>query len=227
MKKMILFLFLFSLSFVYAKDPVAILDKVKDKLNKVNDYSVDVTIDVNADFVQMPSRKAELFYKKPDKMRIKSDGFAILPKQGINFSPVKFLNSDFDAIYIKSEKLNGTQLEVIKVIPRSDSSEITLATVWVDEVNSVIKKIEAVTNRGGSFTMQFNYSSFIKWGLPDKMVFSFTIRGMRIPNMAPENVEDKKAMFNPKNAAGEVIVKYSNYKINKGIDDKIFEEEKK
>ena len=224
---MILFLFIVSVSFLYAKDPNIILDKVKNKLNKVNDYSVDITIDVNADFVQMPPRKAQVFFKKPEKMRIKSDGFAILPKQGINFSPVKFLNNEYDAIYIKSEKLNSTQVDVIKIIPRSDSSEITLATVWVDEVNNIIRKIEAVTNRGGAFTMQFDYSSFIKWGLPDKMVFSFSIKGMRIPNMAPENIDDKKEMINPKNVDGEVIVKYFNYKINKGIDDKIFNDDVK
>lgn len=213
--------------FAQNKDPKVILSKVKSKLDKVIDYKVDVTIHVDAEFVQMPERKAVVYYKKPDKIRIKSDGFAILPKQGINFSPMKFLNSDYDAIYIKSDTLDKMKVEVVKIIPRSDTSDITLSTLWIDNVNYVVRKIEAITKNSGSFVMKFDYTDKINFGLPNNMTFIFNMGNMRIPNMNPKNIEDKKTMLKNQDVGGKVTVKYYNYIINKGVDDSVFDEKKK
>lgn len=227
MKKITLILLMTISIFGQTNDPYKILEKVKDKFNGINDYSADVSIKLDVSFIQMPDRKAKVYFKKPDKFRIKSDGFAMLPKQGMNFSPVIFLSDDFDALNVKTDTLDGTNVEIIKIIPRSDSSQIILSTLWIDTKNNVIKKVEASTSDAGNFEIQFYYSKELKFGLPDEMRFSFNMKNLRLPNMSPKNHDDKKQMFEGKSAEGKVIIKYSGYEVNKGIDDKIFEQDEK
>jgi hypothetical protein len=62
------------------------------EFEKIDDYQVDVRIKVDVDFLKMPEREATIYYKKPDKFHIDSENFAMLPKSGLNFSPLGFLN---------------------------------------------------------------------------------------------------------------------------------------
>ena len=88
-KKILPLVLLFSiLAFSQSKNPDSILDRVKEEFNKIDDYTVDVKIKVDVDFLKMPDREAKIFFKKPDKIHIESEGFAMLPKEGLNFSPL-------------------------------------------------------------------------------------------------------------------------------------------
>ena len=224
--KKFLFLFVFIISaFAQTKDPYAIIETLKEKLNEVTDYSADISINIDVNFIQMPDSKAKVYFKKPDKFRIKSEGFAMLPKQGLNFSPAKFFNEDFDAIYLRQDTLFNKDVDIIKVLPRSDSSNIILSTLWIDFKNKLLLKIEANTKDAGTFGIEFIYKNAIQYGLPDEVHFSFNIKDVRIPNMNPQNVDDKKQMTQDKTVEGIVRIKYSDYVINKGLDDKVFEEE--
>lgn len=225
MKKIVVLIFIAVVLHGQTNDPYKIIDQLKTRLDKVNDYSADVSINIDMDFLQMPDSKAKIYFKKPDKFRIKSDGFAMLPKQGLNFSPVKFFNEDFDAIYVKKDSLNNKSVDVIKVLPRSDSSNIILSTLWVDTENDVVLKLEANTKSAGTFGIDFEYDSAIEYGLPDIVLFSLNIKNVRLPNISPKNVEDKRSAMRTRNVEGVVTIMYSNYSINKGIIDSVFTEE--
>ena len=225
MKKFLLLIVITISSFAQTKDPYTIIDRLKHKLDKVNDYSADISINIDVNFIQMPDSKAKVYFKKPDKFRVKSDGFAMLPKQGLNFSPEKFFNEDFDAIYLRQDTLDTRDVDIIKVLPRSDSSDIILATIWVDIKNEVLLKVEANTKNTGAFGMDFIYGKTVEYGLPDEVHFSFNIKNVRLPNMNPQNMEDKREMMRGKTVEGIVTIKYSDYVVNKGIDDKIFDEQ--
>ncbi len=63
-------------------------------------------------------------------------------------------------------------------------------------------------------------------GLPDKMVFLFNTKDYKMPKgltfeYEKGNTKKQEAL---KNKKGKVEVSYSNYIINKGINDKIFAE---
>ena len=64
-KKILPLVLLFSiLAFSQSKNPDSILDRVKEEFNKIDDYSVDVKIKVDVDFLKMPDREAKIFFKK-------------------------------------------------------------------------------------------------------------------------------------------------------------------
>ncbi len=67
-------------------NPQPLLDSVKNKFNKVNDYTADIKIKVNVTFIKIPVKEGKLYFKKPDKIKLVSKGFAMLPKRGMNFT---------------------------------------------------------------------------------------------------------------------------------------------
>ena len=73
---------------------------------------------VDVDFLKIPEREAKIYYKKPDKIHVESEGFVMLPKEGLNFSPLGLLNSNYTSFYVKQDTIDGIVTSVIKVIPR-------------------------------------------------------------------------------------------------------------
>lgn len=90
MKKLIFTLLLPALLFAQTNDPYKIIDEVKAKFESVNDYCAEIAVTIDVDFLQMPDSKAKVYFKKPDKFKMDSDGFAMLPKQSVGFSPSSF-----------------------------------------------------------------------------------------------------------------------------------------
>ncbi len=213
------------------KDPDEILQKVLSTFEKTNDYSVNVHIKVDVSFLKIPDMDARIYFKQPDKMRIKSDNFAMLPKQGFNFSPVTLLRKSHTAIFVKFENLRGIETAVIKVIPLEEASEMILSTLWIDLENYVIVKVESSARPSGTFTIDFDYKKTDSdFYLPSKMTFTFPadqmlIRGsIKDPFNSSENNDDsgKKGDKNE----GKVTVSYSNYIVNEGIPEVTFDQEK-
>ncbi len=228
MKRVTLFIFLLAFyTFSQSKDPNIILNNVKEKFNRINDYEVNVRIKVDVDFLKAPESEAKIYFKQPDKIHFESENFALLPKEGINFSPMALLKDNYTALYDKEDTVNGVKTSVVKVIPLNDKSNIILTTLWVDQARNYIMKVESTTKINGTFTIEFNYDKPVDdYPLPSSTIFTFSIDRTNIPrgmygNMDEEKENDKKV--SRKRTTGRVYVYYSNYKVNEGIPDSIFE----
>ncbi len=236
MKAIKLFVFLISLYPVVSitpqeNNPDEILEKVLSTFENITDYSVDVHVKVDVSFLKVPDMDAKIFFKQPDKMRIKSDNFALLPKQGFNFSPVNLLRKKHTALLVKFENLKGIETAVIKVIPLEEVSDLILSTLWIDLENYVIIKVESTARPSGTFTIDFDYEkTTTDFYLPSKMTFTFPAdqmlirKSIRDPFNSSENKNGSEKEEDEK--MGKVTVSYSNYVVNKGISDDIFKEHK-
>ncbi|MCJ7552770.1 MAG: hypothetical protein MUO34_02690 [Ignavibacteriaceae bacterium] len=227
-KIIVIFLAINFLIIPQKKDPDQILQKIVANFEKVKDYEVDVNIKVDVEFLKVPESNAKIFFKQPDKIALKSEGFAMLPKNGFNFSPAILLKDDYTSIYEKEEILNDHKTAVIKVIPLGTNADVILSTLWIDEEKNVIRKIESTTKINGTFTIDFSYDEKMNYPLPSKMVFLFNIDKMNLHSGMigePETKKKSKASLGSTITKGKVYVNYSNYKVNKGIPDSIFEEE--
>lgn len=233
MKRIFIALFLISaaVSSAQTKDPNKLLDAVRKKFDKVNDYKVDASVKLDMSFIKVPDMKAKVYFKKPDKIKVDAEGFAMLPKQGLKFSPAELLQGDFTALYVRSETIDNRKLDVIKAIPNSDSSDIVLSTLWVDAAESVIRKFETTSKKGGTTQIELNYDNY-EFGLPSQIKITFNFGDIKLPvNQANQQNEindvEKKGMNRrglPRGASlkGSVIMTYKNYQINKGIPDSFF-----
>lgn len=225
MKKVILFWIIGISVFAQTPDPNKIIKEVKAKFATVKDYVVDATIKVDVSFIKMPDRQVKIYFKQPNKTHFESSEFAILPKMGLNFNPTEVLNNNFVAVYLRQDKLNERKTDVLNLVPQSDTAKVKFIKLWIDTEDKVIRKFELSPDRGGSVSAELTYGADIKMGLPSQIKFSMDFGGsMRLPanfGGAKKNDSDKKEN------KGTVIVSYSNYRINKGVDDKIFLEKKK
>jgi len=226
--RIIFYLLLFSCSiFSQTKNADEILEKIKKKYDVVKDYEVDIKIKVDMEFLRIPKVSAKVYFKHPDKMKMDSKDFAILPKEGISFSPTKFLNNKYSAIYIRSDTVENKNVEVIKIIPLEEETSIILSSLWVDSENYIIRKVETTTKNKGSFTANLIYDDLVDYALPSEMIFTFNIEDPKLPetiNMNAGGVEKPIGKIGS-NLTGKIQVYYSNYKVNQGIEDSFFENE--
>ncbi len=218
----------FCISFPQKKDPQKILDEVKDNFAKVEDYVVDVNIKVNVDFLKVPETNAKIYFKQPNKIHLESEGFALLPKEGMDFSPLGLLKNEYTAIYQRVDTIDGFQTDVIKVIPLSDESNVILTTLWVDDSRDIIRRVESTPKIGGTFSIELKYDNAkTNLPLPSAMVFTFNVDRMNLPKGMAGEMNETKPEDNKKTTTGKVFITYKNYTVNKGVPNSIFEEKKK
>jgi len=236
MKKLFVFFILFTaVVSAQKKDAEQILEKAKNTFNQVKDYVVDVKIKVDVEFLKVPQTNATIYFKQPDKVHVDSDKFAMLPKEGLNFSPLSFLQKKYTAIYEGEENYKNSKNYVVKIIPLGNDNDIVLTTFWIDQNDYVIRKVESSTKISGTFKIEMDYADIDNnYHLPSQMVFTFNVDKTNIPSTISGDVDpDKRQKKNKKGEAdgftttGKVIINYSNYKVNKGISDSIFEVKKK
>ncbi|NMB80881.1 MAG: hypothetical protein GYA14_03600 [Ignavibacteria bacterium] len=228
MKKVIYFcLIAVSILSAQTKDPVKVINSVIDKFEKIRDYEVDVNIKLDFSMVKIPDMNAKFYFKQPDKVKIDSKGFAMLPKQSLNFSPAQYLRGDYTAIYVKNEIENGKTYDIIKIIPNNDSSDVVLSTLWIDQTQKIIRKIETTGKRSGTLHIELEYETENSI-LPKLVTFLFNTGNVSAKNEEHENKNEKSEsrpnLRRDAQMSGKVIMTYSNYKINKGIPDSFFQE---
>ncbi len=218
----IISLFILSSNYGQQKDPLKILNAVKERFELIRDYEVDAEIKFDITSVKMPDSKIKIYFKQPDKFKIQSEGFVMLPKQGLNFSPSQLMKGDFTAIYARSEILNNKKCDIIKIIPNSDTTDVILSTLWIDSFENVIRKIETTTKKSGTIRIELTYEKE-NLGLPSKIKFNFgdmEAPRTNIPEQQKEKENINRRLRQP--LSGVVTITYSNYRINKGLSDSIF-----
>jgi outer membrane lipoprotein-sorting protein len=208
-----------------APEALKLIKDVTLKFNKVRDYQVDALIDARISFLKILPQQAKVFYKAPNKFNIESKGIAILPKQ--NFDQLfSLLNkeSNFMAFISGTENLNDAATVVVNVVPLADTSDLVLAKLWVDATQSLIVKSQLTTKSNGTVLIEYFYRTWSALALPDKTIFTVDVKRFKIPKAISADINSKATQEdkNKPQKPGRIIINFSNYKINKGIDDKVF-----
>jgi hypothetical protein len=199
-----------------------ILNEVIQNFSKVKDYIVDIDIKVDVSFLKVPETKATLYFKEPDKIHFESENFAMLPKEGLNFSPEHLLRGNHSSFFEKDTMLDGNDVYIVKVIPLSESANVVLTTLWIDKDKFIIRRIESTTKSNGTFTINLYYNDEINYPLPSKMVFSFNIEKMNIPRGFAGDTEEESKSNDENSKIGKVYINYSDYRVNTNIPDSVF-----
>jgi outer membrane lipoprotein-sorting protein len=225
--------FIFSLSLfltfiVNAQTAEEIIQKVKTRLDKVNDYEAKGKLKTNVTFIKAPIATVKVYYKKPDKLKINNEsGISLIPKGSVNINLNNiFINTEgFDIIDVGKE--NGTNLHIIKLLPKDENSEVVLSTLYIDEAQSLIKKSKTTTKDNGTSELEMTYGKYSDYGLADKVIFSFNTKDYKLPKGVTFDYDDgSKKEQTPdklKNKKGKIEISYSNYVINKGVPDSVFQ----
>jgi len=231
MKKLLILVFTFHLSLLTvatsAQDMTALVNKIKTKLEQVNDYEAAGVLKTDIAFIKAPVSKIRVYFKKPNKFRLKKDGgISVLPKGGVTMTLTDIVDiSNFVALAAGETTIDGYPVKIVKVLPGDENSEVVLATLYIDEANLLVRKAAVTTKENGSYEVGLTYKNYASFGLPDKVVFSFNTKDYKLPKgITLEFDDDVKSsdMDKMKNRKGKVEITYSSYTINKGIDDSVF-----
>jgi hypothetical protein len=207
-----------------AQTPNKQLNLVYAKLNKANNYKVDVTIKVDLPFIKMAPISARVYYKQKDKFKVESKSIAVIPKQGF-VQLTRLINdtNSFTAVYQMYDVINGVRVRVINVIPLSDTGDVVLGKLWVDEVEHLILKSQITTKLNGTMMTSYDYNSQKAFGLPDKMTFEVDVKKFKIPKAVAADINTTKTSDTSKGSKkGIIVITLSNYSVNKGVDDAVF-----
>jgi outer membrane lipoprotein-sorting protein len=210
-----------------SQDVEGLMKKVKEKLALVNDYKAEGQLKTDVPFMKIPESKVSVYYKKPNKFKIKKEeGISIVPKGGISINLNSlFAGNEYTIIPGGNSAIKGKPVVIVKLLPVKEESDVVLSTLYIDEKEALIYKANTTTRNNGTYEMEMSYGKFTKWGLPDKVLFSFNTKDYKLPKGVTfeyETEQKPEAAAKPKNQKGTVEISYQNYLINKGIQDAVF-----
>ncbi len=205
-----------------------LLKNVQAKMDKVSDYEAEGKMKTNVAFLKLPIAKVKMYFKNPNKFKLKSEnGMSFVPKgsMSINLNNL-FINNKYTIIDAGADKVSNVNVKVIKLLPDDDAGDLVLTTLYIDPVNSLILKSRTTTKENGTYELQMTYGNYAKYGLPDKILFSFNTKDYKLPKGITFDFDDGST----KNATaksnvpkkGEIEITVSKYQINKGISDGVF-----
>jgi outer membrane lipoprotein-sorting protein len=231
MKKIVVLSFvLIGLKTTLAQSGNELLQAVRNKLERVNDYEANGKLKTNVAFIKAPVATVKIFYKKPDKMKIVNEsGISFIPKGSVNINLNKFLAASGQYEVIDAGKEAVTGYRILKLLPVDEQSDIVLSTLYIDEKSELIRKAKNTTRDNGTYELEMTYGKQAAYALPDKVIFSFNTKEYKLPKGVTFDYDGgskSKADNLVKNKKGKVEIIYSSYSVNKGINDKIFDAEK-
>ncbi len=211
---------------LYAQDATSLIKKIKEKIETVNSYEADGLMKTNVSFLKVPQSHVKIYFKKPDKLKIKNEaGISLVPKNILGLSLNSLLQGSFTALYTGTDIINKIPVKIIKLVPDNDTGAIVLSTLFIDENRLLILKTKIATRENGTYEMEMSYGKYADHALPDKVICTFNTKDYKLPKGVTFDYDDgsKKQSINTlPNTRGQVEIDYSSYVINKIIPDNLF-----
>ena len=223
---------------LYLNDVNRVIDKTQKQFEKASDYQVTMKIELKVPGFRMPKKKYKVFFKQPNKLKIKSRGFGMLPKTGIftspkdNFDNLKNMrlistNNNNGQVYIKGEVI----VDSLKLKMPNEYAKLGFrptVTVKIDTNNWVINNIitELDTLKLVEITNTYkkvdnNYvmpsASTVQYFIKDAKLSGWLKKD--ITSIVGQNPLEQKSDM----VEGKISIVYEDYIINRGIKDKVFD----
>lgn len=214
--------------FASGQDVNVLVQNVRIKLDKVNDYEASGKMKTNVAFLKVPIANVRIYYKKPGKLKIKNEkGFSFIPKGAVNINMSNILSSGkFTVIDAGEDKIGNTPVKVVKLLPVDDNADVVLSTLYIDEVKQVVLRARTTTRDNGSYELEMSYGKYLALALPDRVVFSFNTKDYKLPKGVTFDFDDgtlKKTEDKTRKQKGRAEISLKSYIINQGISDAVFQ----
>jgi hypothetical protein len=202
-----------------------ILKNVEAQLSGVNDYTVMLDISVDVERLNIPPMHVRMYFKRPDKVHFDSEGFAMLPREGLAFSASGLL-SRYTVAQAGRETLGGSPLFKVTLSAKSDRMRARTMHVYVHPGRWTTEKLVIPQAGERLMSITFRYEKVDAFWLPSELVASFEAAPV---DSTEASLQDLGPAQRPRTMprTGTVTVRYSKYALNTGLSDKIFQEDSK
>ncbi|MBS1604777.1 MAG: hypothetical protein JST42_19080 [Bacteroidetes bacterium] len=208
-----------------AQAPDILLQKVRARLDQVNDYQATGTMKTNVPFLKVPEAQVTVYFKRPDKLKIRNDkGISLVPRGAVTISLNNLLHGAYTVLDAGTDTTGGHKVRVIKLLPKDENADLVLSTLYIDEPRLLILKARTTTRENGTYEVEMSYGKYVAWSLPDNVVFTFNTKDYKLPKGITFDYDDGSAKHPPAGGGkGKVEMHYSAYMINKGVADSVFQ----
>ena len=239
----ILFLFVLANSNVFSNNnPEYIIKKTDDQFREINNYQVDMVISIAIPAFRMPKKKYKVYFKQPDKIKIKSRGFGLLPKTGMftspqenfsNLSNIRF-SKDFSRTDPNEIMLVGDLvLDSLALDVPNEYARLTFkptVDVKVDTQNWVITQV--LTKIDTVKIMEINNFYDVvddSFYMPIRSTVEYYVKDARLSKWINKDIGTIMGNNHNMNIESDMVkglisVNYAKYRVNRGIKDSIFED---
>jgi outer membrane lipoprotein-sorting protein len=212
--------FLFSPGLLQAQEDTArILDALQKKYSGLKDYTVDVNVHFDVEGFKAPDMQAKLYFKPPDRMKIESKRIFFLPKEGGTFNPFMFNKEDFEVKFLERLTYEGRNVVKLKLTPKKRKLNAQDFILTVDKDRNLIREMNTSSFDGREVKALIEYGNFGDFDLPTRIELHLNVQfseSMEIRDFGPSAQPAKRV-------TGRVDITYSNYRVNSGLSDQIFD----
>ena len=216
-----------SVGFAQTPSGEELLRRCERNFESIEDYVVDLTGAISMERVRIPEMNAVLYFKRPDKIDVRSESFAMLPREGFAL-PVTELVRNYDAILKGKETVEDQQWYRLELTAKKAAARVQNLTVWIDPGNYTVTQTSSSPYRGRSVTVRTWYARHQdRYWLPERMLVTLI---SAVPDTAsveefslPGRPQPEEFRRSPRN--GTMEIRYSNYRINSGLSDDLFKRE--
>lgn len=206
--------------------PQDILNRAGQTFDGVQDFEVSIAAEIDMERVRAPRSEARLYFKKPDKVRLVSSSFAMIPRDGIGLNP-EVLRERYDALNAVVVVLDGRALYKLQLVAKDSKTRLRELSVWIDPSSWTVARTETIPYEGRTLTIDVEYGlQQGKFWLPLRMQAKFgsadTAQQRPAGDLSggpPTPMDEARNL--PRR--GTITMTYSDYKVNMGIPDDFFE----
>ena len=225
MKKILFWLlwapFLLSPGLLLAQEEGAqTLDALQKKYSGLKDYTVDINVHFDVEGFNAPDMQAKLYCKPPDRMKIESKRVFFLPKEGGTFNPFMFNKEDFEVKFLERLTYEGRNAVKLKLTPKKRKRNAQDFILTVETDRNLIREMNTSSADGREVKALIEYGHFSDFDLPTRIELHLDVQF----NESRELKDFGQSAQPAKRVTGRVEITYSNYKINVGLSDQIFNE---
>ena len=206
-----------------AQDAKAIVRQTFKNFAPVLDYSCKASFNFDIPGLNIDHIDGTIFYKRPNKFRVRSNGIIFLPKQ----NPNQILNIIADTltflpVWIGKQTVNNTNCDIIQLVPLKDI-DIVAAKLYID-AKGYVQQAQITSKENGPANVINTFDASSKYAMPAKSVISFDMKKFKVPKMVAVDINSKSSTVKKDTGktTGSVSIVFSAYQFNQKIADSVF-----
>ncbi|NLO05856.1 MAG: outer membrane lipoprotein-sorting protein [candidate division WS1 bacterium] len=191
-----------------AQSPMQMVERALRATEQVQDYTATVAVTVDAPNLQIPRRTAKVYYKRPDKVHVESQGLTVIPRDALLLGNLAdHLQQHTSASLMGTGQLGGRPVHAIKLSPTDADAQGGRVLVWIDSERYLLLKSEIWRGSNKMLTARFEHARVAgaHW-MPQRIVCDVAAGSLT-----------------GRDEGGRIELQFSNYRINTGLPDSIFE----
>lgn len=175
---------------------------------RVDDYTARLAVEIEAPNINIPRRYVTAYYKHPDKVYVKSEGIAVIPRDALLLGNLTLHLKEYATAGVVGQgEISGRAVHSIKLSPLDPAPGSGRVLLWIDDEHYLLLRSEIWRGGKRQLSVRFHYTNVSGYWMP-QYIFADVAEGA---------LGDRKG-------AARIKLQFMDYRINTGLSDSIFME---